>query len=447
MIKINLPRHVSEIIQKLEDNGFEAYAVGGCVRDSVLGTIPEDWDITTSAVPDQVKKLFNRTVDTGLKHGTVTVLIERMPYEVTTYRVDGVYENNRSPKAVSFTGDLVEDLRRRDFTMNAMAYNEKDGLVDVFFGAQALSSRLIECVGDPDERFQEDALRMLRAIRFAAKLGFEIHPATEAAIVKNAHLIKNISGERIHMEMTKILISDHPEIIEKLVILGLMPFIIPEFMINVGRLQHNKHHIYAVDRHTYEAIRNIEAKETLRWTLFLHDIGKGYCMTRDEKGVGHFYGHPEKSVAIARDVLTRLRFDNKTAKDILKLIEFHDYRFEDQMKSVRKAVRLIGEDLFLDYIKVRQGDIKAQNPIFSELYLSKLQSTVRCFNELIAKNQCTTLKNLEINGSDLKAMGVREGKVIGLILEALLECVLEEPEHNNREWLLSYAKELMKHHQ
>lgn len=447
MIKMNMPDHVNQIIRKLNEQGFEAFAVGGCVRDSILLKTPQDWDITTSAVPEQVKQIFHKTIDTGLKHGTVTVLIDREPYEVTTYRIDGLYENHRHPQAVSFTGDLIEDLRRRDFTMNAMAYNEKEGLVDVFSGMKALQERRIECVGDPNERFVEDALRMLRAIRFAAQLGFDIHPETEAAISTNAHLIQNISGERIHMEMTKILVSEHPHYIQKMVTLGLMQYIIPEFMINVGLEQQNMHHIYPVDEHIYEAVRNVKATETLRWTLFFHDIGKGYCKTVDDRGVGHFFGHPEKSNEIARKVLTRLKFDNKTANDILKLILFHDHRIEDTMKSVRKAVGLIGNELFLSYTQVQEADIKAQNPVYNTLYLSKLQNIVLCYEELIAQGQCTTLKDLAVNGGDLMTIGVVQGKCIGLILNALLEQVLEEPERNNKLWLIKKAEELMKIYQ
>ncbi|MBC7960006.1 MAG: HD domain-containing protein [Vallitaleaceae bacterium] len=330
MVNIKLPKQVNDIIRKLNSKGYEAFAVGGCVRDCVLGVEPEDWDITTSALPEQVKALFYKTVDTGIKHGTVTILMDKMSYEVTTYRIDGPYENNRSPKNVHYTRDIIEDLKRRDFTMNAMAYNEDEGLVDAFSGVLSIENKRITCVGDPNERFQEDALRMLRAIRFSAKLGFDIDADTQVAIKNNAPLIQNISGERVHMELTKILTSNNPHFIKKCVDLGLMAYMIPEFMDTVGLEQSNLHHIYTVDGHIYEALKHIEPTETLRWTMFLHDIGKGTTKTLDEKGQGHFYGHPQKSCLLAKDILARLRFDNKTTKDILKLIEFHDYRIVDK---------------------------------------------------------------------------------------------------------------------
>lgn len=442
MMKINLPENVSEIINKLDNFGYEAYAVGGCIRDSILGMTPEDWDITTSALPEQVKKLFRKTIDTGLKHGTVTVLMNYIPYEITTYRIDGAYENHRKPKNVEFTSDIVEDLRRRDFTMNAMAYNEKAGLVDAFSGIEDIKDKMIRCVGDPIERFDEDALRMLRAIRFCAKLGFDIDETTEAAIKECAPLIQKISGERIHMEMTKILISSNPHYIERLISLGLMNYIIPEFMKNIGVDQNNKHHIYTIDMHTYEAIKSIDAKETLRWTMLLHDIGKGYCKTLDHEGVGHFYGHAQISMKIAKDVLNRLRFDNKTSSDILKLIEHHDYRIEPEMKQVRKAINKIGEELFEDYIKVQRADIKAQNPIFQEEYFKKLDQIFICYKEIIDTKQCTSLKDLQINGKDLTNLGLQQGKSIGLILKQLLEMVIEEPNRNDKEWLSKMAMEL-----
>jgi len=442
MIKINIPNNVNKIIQQLNENGHEAYVVGGCVRDSILGIQPEDWDITTSALPEQVKRIFRKTIDTGLKHGTVTVLIDHIPFEVTTYRIDGMYENNRKPKDVLFTSNVIDDLRRRDFTINAMAYNDKQGLVDAFSGMDDLQRKVIRCVGEPDERFTEDALRMLRAIRFSAKLEFDIDEETENAIKKNGVFIKNVSGERIHMEMTKTLISKNPHYVQKLVDLDLMIYIIPEFIKNIGMAQHNKHHIYPVDQHIYEALRNIDPTEVLRWTMLLHDIGKGYTKTIDENGVGHFYGHAIISINLAKDILNRLRFDNKTTSDILKLIEHHDYRIEPNMKQVRKAVNKIGVDLFESYLKVQRADILAQNPCYHEEYLAKLEAIHDCYIRILEEKHCTTLKELMINGKDLTAMGIKQGKEVGRILNMLLDLVIEEPARNSRDWLLEMAKKL-----
>lgn len=442
MKKIFLPKDVNDIINKLNDYGFEAYAVGGCIRDLIMGETPKDFDITTSALPWQVKEIFEKTIDTGLKHGTVTVLIKNIPYEITTYRIDGVYENHRRPKDVEFTSNLVEDLRRRDFTMNAMAYNEKDGLIDAFSGIEAIENKLIICVGDADKRFQEDALRMLRAIRFSAELDFEIEEETKRAILLNAPSIEKISGERIRIEMSNILTSDNPHYIEKMYTLGLMKHVIPEFIKNVGLEQSNNHHIYTVDQHIYKSLIYIEPTETLRWTMFLHDIGKGYCKTVDKNGIGHFYGHTAISVKIAKEVLKRLRFDNKTIEDILKLIEYHDYRFEPNIKAVRKAVSIIGKELFPLYIKVQEADIKSQNPIYIEKKLSVLKQIYLYYKEIINKKQCISLKELQIGGKELINIGIKQGKTIGIILNQLLELVIEEPEKNDKQLLLNKAIEL-----
>lgn len=443
MIKINIPKKVITIIEKLNQEGYEAYVVGGCVRDSILGKIPADWDITTSALPEQVKALFYKTIDTGLKHGTVTVLMGGEPFELTTYRIDGDYEDHRRPNDVSFTNELLEDLRRRDFTINAMAFNDKDGLIDAFSGLEDLNKGIIRCVGDPRERFEEDALRMLRAIRFAAKMSFAIDAQTLSAIYEQASLIENISGERLHSELTKILLSDNPGYIEKLYQSGLMTYILPEFEVNIGLEQQNSHHIYTVDQHIYETIKNIEATETLRWTMLLHDIGKGYCKSVDNQGIGHFYGHAEKSVLLTEKILDRLRFDNKTKKDVLKLIKYHDYRIEPQMKSVRKTVNLIGEELFLDYLKVQEADVMAQSPAFRVEHLKKLQDIFNCFEEIMANKECVTLKDLQLNGKDLLQAGISQGPSIGRILNQLLDAVLEEPSHNDKEWLLDKAKQIV----
>lgn len=441
-INIKIPEKVSSILKSLQDNGYEAYVVGGCVRDSLLGVIPSDWDITTSALPGDIKRIFNKTVDTGLKHGTVTVLINKEPFEVTTYRIDGEYEDNRRPKEVEFTSDIGLDLKRRDFTINAMAYSEKNGIVDLFNGISDLNNRVIKCVGDANERFAEDALRMLRAIRFSAQLGFEIHKETERAIKENAELINNVSAERIKVEITKTLTSNNPVKIEVLYSLGLMEYVMPEFIPCIDLKQNNPYHIYDVDKHIYTSLLNIEAEESLRWTMYLHDIGKGYTRTTDDKGIDHFHGHVKVSLKHSKTILNRLKFDNKTKDKILKLIEYHDYRIEDNIKSVRKAINKVGQELFEDYIKVQKADVLSQNPEFLDERIDKLNHILDIYKKIIAEGQCTTLKELAITGSDLIDIGYKQGTVIGKTLNKLLSFVLDDPSRNNKKWLLEKAKQL-----
>lgn len=443
-INIKIPEKVSSILKALQDNGYEAYVVGGCVRDSLLGIIPSDWDITTSALPNDIKRIFNKTVDTGLKHGTVTVLINKEPFEVTTYRIDGEYQDNRRPKEVEFTSEIELDLKRRDFTINAMAYSDKNGIVDLFNGIKDLNNRIIKCVGDANERFSEDALRMLRAIRFSAQLGFEIHKETEKAIKENAELINNVSAERIKVEITKTLISNNPKKIEVLYSLGLMEYVMPEFIPCIGLKQNNPYHIYNVDKHIYTSLANIEAEESLRWTMYLHDIGKGYTRTTDDKGIDHFHGHVKVSLKYSKTILNRLKFDNKTKDKVLKLIEYHDYRIEDNIKSVRKAINKVGQELFEDYIKVQKADVLSQNPEFLDERIDKLNHILDIYNKVKEEGQCTTLKELAITGSDLMDIGYKQGTIIGITLNKLLSYVLDDPSRNNKKWLLEKAKQLNK---
>jgi len=438
-----IPNSVKDIINILCQNGFEAFAVGGCVRDIILGRVPNDWDITTSAKPEDVKELFEKTIDTGLKHGTVTVLIDSEPYEVTTYRIDGTYLDHRRPESVEYTSNLVEDLKRRDFTINAMAMSSNKEVIDEFNGLKDLENKIIRCVGDPNERFEEDALRMLRAIRFSAQLGFEIHSETIKAIKNKAHLIKEVSGERIRDELNKILISNNPMYIANLYNYGLMEYIIPEFIININLDQQNPYHVYTVDEHIYRSLNYVRPTISLRWTMFLHDIGKGYCKTVDEKGIGHFYGHPEKSVELAKTILKRLKFDNKTKDEIIRLIKNHDYHINDpNLKKVRRAVYKIGKDIFSKYIEVMKADIMAQNPKLLDKRIIKLEAIKEYFNYIIKENQCTTIKELAINGNDLIKVGISEGKKIGLILSRLLEIVIEDPDKNDKEFLIKKALEI-----
>lgn len=437
---MHIPKDVQDLLNQLHKEGHEAYIVGGCVRDMILGIEPHDYDITTSAEPDQVKALFGRTIDTGIEHGTVTVMIGKEGYEVTTYRVDGDYLDHRRPESVLFTKSLEEDLKRRDFTINAMAYNEEEGVIDHFEGQKDLDQGLVRCVGRAKERFTEDALRMLRAIRFAARFGFTIEEETAEAMTELSHLIDKVSAERIHMELSKTLCSKHPEYIEYLVTYGLIEPILPEFVPCIGLEQRHPYHVYNVDRHIYECLMNVPSSEALRWAVYLHDIGKGYTKTTDDQGVDHFYGHPKVSVDLAEEILKRLKFDNKTKKRVLKLIEFHDYRFNTSLKSVRKAMAKMGKDLFLDYLAIQKADVMGQSPNKEAVRLLEIEEKRAFYHEVIALDQCVTVKDLAIGGEDLIDLGLPRGKEIGLVLNHLLELVLESPESNKPDLLVAQAQ-------
>ncbi len=430
-------RRILDIIHR---EGEEAYIVGGCVRDILLGVEPNDWDITTSAPPEKVKILFNRTIDTGLSHGTVTVMMHNEAYEVTTYRVESEYLDYRRPKEVVYTKCLKEDLLRRDFTINAMAYNDQEGVVDLYDGIGDLKKGIIRCVGNPTDRFNEDALRMLRAIRFSAKLGFEIEEETYEAIGEYARLIQHVSAERIQMEMTKTLISKAPFKIRDLVATGLIDYIIPEFLKIVGMPQNNPHHHLSVDEHTYLCLSHIDEDVALRWTMYLHDIGKGVTRTTDENGIDHFYGHEKQSRDIAKSVLRRLKFDNKTIDRVIKLIQHHDDDIEDTPKAVRKSLSKIGQDYYDDLLDVREADIRSQHEDLQRGKLIRLAAVREQYRAVLEAGSCVTIKDLAVNGHDLMELGVVNGRAIGTALKGLLKAVLEDPKLNEKEVLLDYVK-------
>ncbi len=438
---IRLPQKVNRIITSLQNAGFEAYAVGGCVRDSILGREPGDWDITTSAMPEETKALFEKTVDTGIEHGTVTVLLEREGFEVTTYRIDGKYEDSRHPKEVTFTRSLKEDLLRRDFTINAMAYNEKNGLVDIFGGLRDLKERKIRCVGDAKARFSEDALRILRGIRFAAQLGFSIDEETKAGMEKLAPTLKNISAERIQTELVKMLISRRPELIREAYELGITARFLPEFDRLMETAQETPHHMYTVGEHTIHAIGNVRPDKVLRLTMLLHDMGKPAYKTVDEDGRAHFKKHALESEVIAGRILRRLKFDNDTIHKVTRLVRYHDYRMPSTAKDVRRAMNKIGEDIFSYYMEVRRGDVLAQSMYQREEKIQNLDEIERLYQEIIEKGQCVSLKELSVTGRDLIEAGMAPGKEIGVKLNELLLLVIEEPELNTKEKLLEYLAE------
>lgn len=445
-MKIVLPEKVTYIIDTLTEQGFEAYAVGGCVRDTMIGRIPMDWDITTSAKPEQVKALFHHTIDTGIQHGTVTVMIDHEGFEVTTYRIDGEYEDARHPKEVQFTSNLLEDLKRRDFTINAMAYNDKDGLVDAFDGVGDLERGVIRCVGVAVERFTEDALRMLRAVRFAAQLGFTIEDATREAIVSLAPNIAKVSAERIQIEMVKLLTSKHPDKLRTAYETGLTAVFLPEFDVMMRTPQNNPHHCYSVGEHTLHALMEIEPDKVGRITMLLHDVAKPVCRTTDDDGVDHFYGHPQEGSLMAKNILRRLKFDNDTTDRVCRLILCHDDNPPLKERAVRRAVCRNGVNQYPALFAVKRADTLAQSTYKREEKLQYLKEYEAVYNQIMAKKQCLSIKELAVTGTDLIAAGMKPGKVIGETLKELLEYVLENPEDNTKEKLLEQVHKIMSPH-
>lgn len=445
-MKIEIPKHANYIIKTLQHHGYEAYIVGGCVRDAVLGRTPNDWDITTSAKPLQIKSIFNKTIDTGLKHGTVTVLMEKEPFEVTTYRIDGTYEDHRRPNDVTFTTNLREDLMRRDFTINAMAYNEKDGLVDMFGGLEDLQAGIVRCVGRADDRFDEDALRMLRAVRFAAQLGFAIDKEAQDAIKRQACFLKDISAERIQVELTKLITSDHPEMIKICYELGMTAIFLPEFDEMMATPQNNPHHKFNVGDHTVEALKHIDGDKVKRLAALLHDVAKPATRTTDDKGIDHFYGHYEKSAEMAEAILRRLKYDNHTIKGVKHLIAWHDFRWDDEtyagMAKVRRLVSKVGIDYFEPLLELQRADILGQSTYLQDKKLKVLDETLAIYQEVKRNHDCLSIKDLNIDGIALIRIGIPAGKRMGIILEKLLDMVIEEPKLNQRGILLELAKKI-----
>lgn len=441
---ITLPEKVDRILNTLMQAGYEAYAVGGCVRDSILGKEPQDWDITTSATPEEVKKIFRKTIDTGIEHGTVTVMLEREGFEVTTYRIDGKYEDSRHPKEVTFTPNLLEDLKRRDFTINAMAYNQRDGLVDAFDGIGDLERHVIRCVGDAKQRFREDALRMMRAVRFAAQLGFAIEEDTRAAICELAPTLERISAERIQVELVKLLMSDHPEEMRTLYETGITKVMLPEFDAMMQTKQKNPHHMYNVGEHTIVALQNIPKNKVLRLTMLLHDAAKPVCKTVGEDGIYHFYGHPKKGSEMAVDILRRLKFDNDTIDKVRRLVLGHDDNPPITEKTVRRAILRLGIEAYPDIFAVKRADTLAQSNLNREEKLQYIDDYEACYRQIIEKEQCLSLKDLKVSGADLIARGMKPGSGLGAVLKELFEIVVDDPEKNDRDYLLTEAERRIK---
>lgn len=432
---MELPKFVANVLKHLEEAGHEAWCVGGCVRDSLMGREPGDWDVTTSALPEETMAIFKgRAFPTGLRHGTVTVRSGAdTSVEVTTYRVDGVYRDHRRPESVSFTRSLEEDLARRDFTVNAMAFNIQGELRDPFGGRQDLTDGVLRCVGDPDRRFQEDALRILRGMRFAAVLGLDEEYTTDCAMDRNAGLLRDIAPERIQVELVKMLcgkyakevLDNHPHVIG-----AFWPEVLPMVQFD----QRNIHHCYDVWNHSTVALANTPPVPELRTAAFLHDIGKPASFTLDENGVGHFYGHGKVSTALADDMLRRLKFSNAFRERTVRLIEWHDREIPRTDKGVRRALRALGEEELRLLLDLKRADNLAQASAYHGRQ-AEIQLAEEILDRLIEEDACFSLKQLAVNGEDLKALGLK-GPAIGQALERLLNLVVDGGLLNERDVLL-----------
>lgn len=434
---MKLPPQVNTAFEMLEAAGYEAFLVGGAVRDYMRdNSSVKDWDITTNALPEQVEEVFAgyHLIETGLKHGTVTVVIDHEPLEITTYRIDGDYSDHRHPDSVSFTRNLKDDLERRDFTMNALAYNPKAGVVDLVGGRADIVKGLVRCVGDPDRRFQEDGLRMLRALRFASVYGMAIEAATAAAIHRNKDLLKGIAVERILVELTKMLCGQGAAgILRDFADVLAVP--IPELTPMFGFEQHNPHHDKDVWNHTIAVVESISPEPVLRWAALLHDIGKPSCFSFAEDGIGHFYGHADKSIDLTEAILSRLRFDNVNRDRIVKLVRYHDMPITADRKPIKRLLSKHGEEATRQLIELHRADTLGQAPICRHR-LDIFEDACAVIDELLQEESCFSLKDLDVNGHDMIALGIR-GAEIGKTLQMCLDAVLDEQVPNEHGALLA----------
>ncbi len=439
-MQLEIPEGAAWVLQNLREAGYEAYVVGGCVRDSLLHRVPDDWDITTSARPEEVKRVFRRTVDTGIQHGTVTVMVGREAYEVTTYRVDGDYADGRHPTSVTFTPSLLEDLKRRDFTINAMAYCPEKGLVDEFDGESDLQHGIIRAVGDPRQRFTEDALRMMRAVRFAAQLNAAIEDNTAAAIRQLAGNLRLVSAERIRTELEKLVVSEHPEKLTESYQLGLLDIFLPELSKCMECVQNNPHHCYTVGGHILHSVMAVRRDRILRLTMLLHDVGKPRVKTTDENGIDHFHGHVPASAEMADSILRRLKYDNDTRKKVTALVAWHDRQLGDTKARVRRNVAELGTELFPLLLEVKRADVAAQSDYQRAEKLARIDAWEKTYQEILEAGDCLCIRDLAVGGKDLMETGIRPGQQMGQILQSMLEEVLRHPSHNTAEWLLNHLE-------
>ncbi|QDX94675.1 CCA tRNA nucleotidyltransferase [Brevibacillus laterosporus] len=440
---MNIPSNVQIVLDILHENGHSAYLVGGCVRDHLLNREPKDYDISTSAKPEEVQQLFDKTIPTGIKHGTVTVVLDGENIEVTTYRKDGNYSDGRRPDSVEFAETIEEDLSRRDFTMNAIAF-DGENYIDPFNGREDLQYGFIRAVGKPLERLKEDALRMLRAIRFAGQLGFNINIDTMEAIKTSSHLISNVSIERQREELCKILQSDKPSIALRLLHKStLLQYIIPELNSCVGFDQYSPYHDKCVFEHTLEVLDNVPPFLEVRLAALFHDTAKPNTFSLDEKGIGHFYGHQSEGAELTQKIMQRLKFDTRTVKTVSMLVNEHMSRPNiDQVKAIKKLIRRVGVENLNSLFKLQEADIKTHKNY--EAHLDSFLLTVQKTKEILEEKQPFSVKDLDINGHDLIEIGFEKGRKIGEVLNKLLELVLDQPELNTKTILLGKAKNYIK---
>lgn len=440
-MNITIPHYTRIAMEILNKNGFRAYAVGGCIRDSLLGKAPHDWDICTDCLPEKMKEIFSgfRTIDTGIRHGTVTVMIENELVEITTFRSDGEYENHRKPAQVEFVGNLEQDLMRRDFTVNAMCCDIDGKIYDYYGGREDLKNHMIRCVGEAEERFEEDALRILRGLRFASVLGFQIEADTRKAIFEKKRFLEHISAERIRDELTKLICGKSAERIlnEYRDIIGV---IIPEIIPCFDFEQNNPHHCYTVWEHIAKSVSYVRPGVIIRTAMLLHDIGKPQAATRDENGISHFKKHQYISAEMARDILKRLKFDNRSIDYIHDLIWEHDNRIPPQISSVKRFVSKYDFQFVFDYLELRRGDTYAQSEYKRKEKLRELDEIASIAIELMEQDACLKISDLAVDGNDLIKLGL-EGKEIGEWLQRLLELVIDDKLCNVKQNLLDYIKE------
>lgn len=434
---INLPPEVETILTHLEAAGHQAFCVGGAVRDSVMGITPGDWDITTSALPTETKEIFKdyKTVDTGLKHGTLTVIINHKPFEITTYRIDGEYTDNRHPQNVEFTRKLSDDLARRDFTINALAYNHTAGLVDLYDGQAHIYNSIIKTVGDPDKRFQEDGLRIMRALRFSSVLDFEIEEQTASAIHRNRELLKNISAERIAVELTKLVcgknafnvLMEYPDVLS---------VFIPEIRPAVNFTQYGKKHAYDVWEHICHTVDTIPQDKILRLTMLLHDLGKVPTHKLNEKGESTFKNHAMVGGEMAKDILTRLRFDKKTINKVSFLVSYHDFEPVESKIELKHHLKTKSPDDIRTLLTIKKSDRGALSESYRDIS-EGTERTLLWLKEIEENNECCNIRDLTITGNDLLNAGFK-GEEIGEALNRALDLVIKEKIPNNKTDLLTY---------